>query len=180
MTIQYNGGYYLLNEPLVRDSGANAHTAADLTQISNYTLNAVNYIQDTPWMINKYILHVIQRLQENGTNVLNSYGEVALRLAEPENPLSDPHHPVLQRIPLERWQAMTKEEKTGHKAQRKYTVDQYKSELGEYRATLGLIISAEEMAEHAQFFYPHNMDFRTRIYPIPSGVHPQGNDLSRG
>lgn len=30
-----------------------------------------------------------------------------------------------------------------------------------------------------EFYYPHKMDFRGRIYPVPYWVHPQGPDISR-
>lgn len=30
------------------------------------------------------------------------------------------------------------------------------------------------------FFYPHNLDFRGRVYPVPPHLNHIGNDLSRG
>lgn len=31
-----------------------------------------------------------------------------------------------------------------------------------------------------RFFYPHNVDFRGRVYPIPPHLSHIGNDISRG
>jgi len=31
-----------------------------------------------------------------------------------------------------------------------------------------------------RFYYPHNVDFRGRVYPIPPHLNHIGNDLSRG
>lgn len=31
-----------------------------------------------------------------------------------------------------------------------------------------------------RFFYPHNLDFRGRVYPVPPHLNHIGNDLSRG
>ena len=33
---------------------------------------------------------------------------------------------------------------------------------------------------HAAFFFPHNLDFRGRAYPIPPHLHHLGNDMCRG
>jgi DNA-directed RNA polymerase len=39
---------------------------------------------------------------------------------------------------------------------------------------------AAEMVDRERIYFPHMLDFRGRIYPIPSGLQPQGNDLARG
>jgi DNA-directed RNA polymerase len=31
-----------------------------------------------------------------------------------------------------------------------------------------------------KFYFPHNMDFRGRVYPVPPHLNHMGNDLSRG
>lgn len=31
-----------------------------------------------------------------------------------------------------------------------------------------------------RFYYPHNLDFRGRVYPVPPHLNHIGNDLSRG
>ena len=33
---------------------------------------------------------------------------------------------------------------------------------------------------HAAFYFPHNLDFRGRAYPIPPHLHHLGNDMCRG
>lgn len=55
MSVKYQGGYMLLTENLVRGQGMNAHSARDLSKISDYTLDAVNLIQDTPWRVNAWM-----------------------------------------------------------------------------------------------------------------------------
>ena len=38
---------------------------------------------------------------------------------------------------------------------------------------------AEKMARFDAIYFPHNVDFRGRAYPLPSYVSPQGNDLGK-
>jgi DNA-directed RNA polymerase len=39
---------------------------------------------------------------------------------------------------------------------------------------------AERFKDEEEFFFPHMLDFRGRMYPIPSDLSPQGEDLHRG
>lgn len=39
---------------------------------------------------------------------------------------------------------------------------------------------ATQFAKYEAIYFPHMLDFRGRIYPIPAYLHPQGNDLARG
>lgn len=39
---------------------------------------------------------------------------------------------------------------------------------------------AMEFAWEPCFYFPHMLDFRGRMYPIPTGLQPQGSDLARG
>eukprot|EP01128_Nolandella_sp_AFSM9_P002642 TRINITY_DN1301_c0_g1_i1.p1 TRINITY_DN1301_c0_g1~~TRINITY_DN1301_c0_g1_i1.p1 ORF type:complete len:441 (-),score=88.54 TRINITY_DN1301_c0_g1_i1:56-1378(-) len=37
-----------------------------------------------------------------------------------------------------------------------------------------------EMRDEEQFYFPHNMDFRGRVYPIPGHLNHMGSDIGRG
>jgi DNA-directed RNA polymerase len=39
---------------------------------------------------------------------------------------------------------------------------------------------ADELKGHRPFYFPVNMDFRGRAYPIPPHLSPTGSDISRG
>lgn len=39
---------------------------------------------------------------------------------------------------------------------------------------------AERFKDEPEFYFPHMLDFRGRMYPIPSDLSPQGEDLHRG
>ncbi|WP_026227624.1 DNA-directed RNA polymerase [Hoeflea sp. 108] len=48
------------------------------------------------------------------------------------------------------------------------------------RATSTTILVAQEYAGFDAIYFPHMLDFRGRIYPIPNFLQPQGSDLARG
>lgn len=48
------------------------------------------------------------------------------------------------------------------------------------RSTTVTIQAAQKYAEYERFYFPHMLDFRGRMYPIPNFLQPQGNDLARG
>lgn len=181
--VEYEGGYLLYNEPLVRGFGANGHTANDLSQLSNVAVEAVNLIQETPWAVNAYMMAVINAfvwLGENVTIDTKSGKETVLHLAKPLNPRLDPKSIVSVQFSEEVWAGMDRDQKNAHRKARSKVMTKYEEELGVYMATQRLINTANEMAEFPMFYFPHNMDFRTRIYPIPNDLTPQSNDLSKG
>lgn len=47
-------------------------------------------------------------------------------------------------------------------------------------STTATIQTAQKYAAYERFYFPHMLDFRGRMYPIPNFLQPQGNDLARG
>jgi DNA-directed RNA polymerase, mitochondrial len=183
MTVQYEGGYFIIPEPLVRGWGFNAHTAKDMTKLSNYTVESVNHIQNTPWMINPFIHDVILSVIERGNDLtIETDGgtETILMINPPIDPRLNPFETALQKLPDERWAAMDAKEKKAHRGKRYRVLQKFDEDFGVYRATQRIFKTAEEMRQFEKFYFPHNMDFRTRIYPIPTDLTPQSNDLSKG
>lgn len=185
MTIQYEGGYFLLPEPLVRGYGPNGHTANDMSNLSHYTVEAVNLIQETPWMINGFVLDVIRQLVNENTNVTNADDDMVLRLEEPQDPRKFDErigqvHSLFLPMDSETWQGLSPKAKKEFKQRRAKMIKEFEEQLGVYRATKRVIATAVEMEQFDKFYFPHNLDFRTRIYPIPTDLNPQSNDLSKG
>jgi DNA-directed RNA polymerase len=176
MTVHYEGGYFMLPEPLVRGYGGNAHTANDLTQLSNYTVEAVNHVQDTPWTINPFMMDVARRFWEEGKNVTikaRTGYDTILRIECPQDPRKDLNEPTTQLIPLDIWKGWSSEQRKEFKKKKARVLTRYEEELGVYRATQRIYQTSLEMSQFGQFFFPHNLDFRTRMYPIPSDLTPQ-------
>ena len=172
MTTQYEGGYFMLPEPLVRGYGAHAHTAKDTTKLSYYTVESVNLIQNTAWSVNTFILDLIKDFQTDGLNI-EVGDDMLLRLEKPEKPEHG-------RLPDAVWRNMDKEARKQVKLERARELEKFDEDNGVWMATERVIAVAEEMAHYEKFYFPHNLDFRLRIYPIPSDLNPQSSDLSKG
>ena len=50
------------------------------------------------------------------------------------------------------------------------------AKVGRFRATLDV---AYQLRGAEQFYFPHHLDFRGRVYPVPQALNPQGDDLAR-
>lgn len=163
------GGYYgdlqeastLLR--LHRDT--DAFQKAYLKRLGQNSLNkvrqAVNAIQATPWCINTQVLEVMEQLVKLGG------GKAGLPyLNEPPKPA------VLTENP-------TEEELKEYKAA---MIPFYRGETrrkSKALRSLSHIQLARQFAEYERIYFPCNMDFRGRIYPIPT-FSPQGDDLNKG
>lgn len=183
--ITYTGGYFLLKQPLVRGTGPNRNTANDLTKVGVYPIAALNLIQETPWAVNGFVLEVVNGAAALGANLSlpHTFGEmpeVILRLMEPVHPKDNPFDERMQAIPKSIWDGMAKEAKKPIITRRRKAMEQFEEQLGEFRSTVRIINAAREMVQFEKFYFPHNMDFRGRNYPIPTDLTPQGNDLAKG
>ncbi len=122
---------------------------------------AINSIQSTPWKINAKILEVMQRIVELGG------GRAGIPyINEAPKPMILPENPSEEQL----------------KDYRKVMVGYYKDETSRKSLALraiGNIKTAEEFSKYDQIYFPCNMDFRGRVYPLPSFSF-QGDDLNKG
>lgn len=122
---------------------------------------AINAIQSTPWKINTKVLKVMQHFAQIGG------GRAGL--------------PYLDQAPKP---AVLAENATEEdiKAYKEIMIDYYKSETSrKSRAlrALGQLKTAQEFSKYERIYFPCNMDFRGRVYPIPPFSF-QGDDLNKG
>lgn len=130
--------------------------AADLSNV----LNAVNSIQQTPWIINSKVLRVAEQLVNNG-------GDIAgLPQMEPFSKLPTLENP-------------TPEELKRHKKAAKLLYEKEASRRGKALRVHINLRTAQRFEQYDKIYFPHNIDFRGRIYPIPS-FSPQGDELNKG
>ncbi|GBG55184.1 hypothetical protein SPFL3102_03554 [Sporomusaceae bacterium FL31] len=173
-TTVFEGGYYgdlrgrqpLLRAEALKGQGSiNIYNREYLAKISQLDLKevreAVNRCQETPWKINKEVLEVVKEIIARG----GDFAGIAR-----QTPI-----PLLPELMGE----YTEEDLKNHKkalAQR--YIEDHKRTTKALRALSHLKI-AEEFSEYSQIYFPYNMDFRGRVYPIPA-FSPQGDDINKG
>lgn len=126
---------------------------------------AVNHVQETPWRINRAILDVMREVWDSG-------GSIAGLPPRDDYPL--PPKPADMDLPehegaLKTWKreaALVHEENAQLRARR----------LGMQQR----LWIAERFVDEPTIYFPHSMDFRGRVYPMPAtGVHPQADDAGK-
>lgn len=132
---------------------------------------AINAIQSVRWAINKGVLDVAQHCWDRGIQVGSS-----MPMRDPEPLPSAPFDlKDVRRIKAENYElykdwaikaAATYERNAKLAAKRMGTVEK-----------LNL---AAKFAGFDAIWFPHTLDFRGRVYPLPAHLHPQGDDLARG
>lgn len=159
------GGYYLNLKrviPLVRIPLKEVNELyADVDMPNVY--NAVNAIQNTPWRINQKVLKVAQEvcswkvIPECLDMPSAEYGEPPIRMPECDT------NPEAQR------------------AWRKDMVRYYRLEnarKGKRLLVNAILALTAEYKDDQEIYFPHNLDFRGRIYPLTI-LSPQSNDFGK-
>lgn len=123
-------------------------------------MDAVNAIQATPWHIDTKVLAVVKQLIKMGGD------RAGLPRLEPFKGLPRLHNPTPEE--LEKWKK---------KARAMYEKEARR--MGRCIRMLATVKTAEHFASYERIYFPHNADFRGRIYPVPS-FSPQGDDLNKG
>jgi len=125
--------------------------------------DSVNHIQDTPWSINVRVLEVMEQVWADGT----SLGGLPQREDDP--------------IPAKPEDIDTNE--AAKNAWKRAAAETYETnaerQSGRIAMHSGLWV-ARRFADEGSIYYPHELDFRGRVYPIPVfGPSPQGCDWQK-
>jgi DNA-directed RNA polymerase len=184
-----SGGYYskLVRLPTlirfhadneeVRDAALDEYEGIDMPRV----YSALHYVQDTPWRINGKVLEVVQKIWDKDLGIagINRREEVPL----PSRPKG-----MTRRDIKDRKKRRTEEKQWGERNPVKLKEWKRKAaqiygenarRLSNVSATRTTIELAEKFFRH-EFYFPHMLDFRGRMYPVPVYLQPQGNDLARG
>jgi DNA-directed RNA polymerase len=158
------GGYRFAmrhRHTLVRTS--HWRSAPAQTQPMPPVYTALNALQNTPWRINSRVLGVIEQIVATGGGVA---GVPTLALAqEPAKPDDIDTNEDARRA----WRLATRHVKD-------HNVEIARDAIAFYKA----LDVARRFKDDEAIFFPYNLDFRGRIYPISNFLTPQGDDLSKG
>ncbi len=178
---QGQAGGYLFDEalsglagkfPLMRAAYSNKLTMSDLHQAEMPDVYAaLNAIQETPYLINRDVLKVMDEMYE-----ANTPGIAGLPLA---NNLKIPPTPVNIETDATTRLAWRKATSLVHEENHALVTDRL-TFLNTLNVAKLMLEQVDADDQPLPFFFPHNLDFRGRTYPIPVYLQPQGHDVARG
>ena len=161
----YGGGYhtdYLVRRPLVRFQ-LGRHKKEVLSSDYDRAAHGVNLAQMTPWSINRNVYEVLKHFWSIGVSI----GGMPSREDWP--------------IPTRPADIDTNEE--ARKTWRRKAAKVYERNVATKSARLEVVrtlMIAERFVEKHSFYFPHNLDWRGRIYATPNFLNPQGTDIAHG
>tara|TARA_R110000796_G_scaffold131626_1_gene247148 strand:+ start:46 stop:2559 length:2514 start_codon:yes stop_codon:yes gene_type:complete len=158
------GGYHHI-ETTFFSRGLWAHTSANPNAASDKLLESVNAIQNTPWKINEFIFEVLGYVTKSGQDVKGVSYECNKTMPD--------------RISQEAFSALSKEDKAAFKENLSELQGEIASERGKFCAFQRKLRIARLMLDHERFYFPHFSDFRTRLYPLPQELTPQGDKIAK-
>ena len=166
------GGYispYLKRNKLVKNNSKDyINKLEDIEMPIVY--EAINHLQNTEWQINTRVLDVVNELWEEGRQI----AELPDREDEALIPYPYPE--------LTKDDSKTNEQIEVIKKWKRDTYEIHKRNVSKRsnRILVSQILRiANQFRDYEKIYFPHQMDFRGRLYPIPVLLQPQGTDLAK-
>lgn len=171
----YYGAYYRLKAPLMKHY---SKAQSDATKKANMglVLEGLDYLGTIPWRVNSRVLDVVKVAIDRGL----TFGEL-------------PSNKNMEEIDFDDFKTLSmndmKKDETNQKdfVQSKRLYEDYRSrvqkknsELHSLRCDINIKLSIAEQFLRDIIYFPHNLDFRGRAYPIPPNLSHIGSDLCRG
>jgi len=132
---------------------------------------AINSVQDVAWQVNTAVLEVVKQVMAAGLAVGDSLPQQE-PMPIPQTPWPADQTPNIRKDDPERYRGWASEATLAHEFNAKLKVKRM--------CAATKVVVAERMAKFPEIFFPHQMDFRGRIYPVPHHLTPQGDDLAKG
>ena len=159
-----DGGY--LNPP-IGTRLVQSHSRAYLEELHNIDMplvyRAVNMVQGTRWRINRRVLDVLEKLSADGG------GLAGLPTRDIEPLPGKPMDFDENEDARDKWKRAASEVHSKNAAG-----------CGKRLAVAQQLWVARKLIDYPAIYFPHYLDFRGRIYPIPQGgPHPQAGDIGR-
>ena len=164
-TIPFDGGYFHLNVgPMVK-----THNKNYLEELRNsihqmpVVYDAINTVQRSGFKVNEDVLTVVREVW--GRNL--PQGKLPSREDEPIP--NKPADIATNTDALQTWKRLASKVHISNSINRSKRLQSSK-----------IIWVAEKFSGSKAIYFPHQMNFRGRVYAVPMFLHPQGCDLSKG
>jgi DNA-directed RNA polymerase len=136
-----------------------------LKELANHDLSAVyasvNTLQETAWQINADVLRVLGE----------SWGDALAGL------------PLEQEVTLPSKPADIETNETARQAYRQEMAQAWErrfQQRSERVHNVQIATVARRFVGYERIYFPHQLDFRGRVYAIPGALNPQGSDMAKG
>ncbi len=142
--------------------------SSEYSTVPQKTMDAVNRIQSTKWRINRDILEIMQSVSESDLG----WGDLPTTYNAKDYLTPCPHSDTDNSF-------LTEEQKADRKLWRRQSAphyDEQESRRSKVLAMHRVIIEAKRFKDFESIYFAYFCDFRGRIYPKASNLHPQGTD----
>ncbi|XP_075474068.1 DNA-directed RNA polymerase 2B, chloroplastic/mitochondrial-like isoform X1 [Primulina tabacum] len=159
-----NGAYLYLPSYVMRTHGARQQREAVKStprEQLKLVFEALDTLGSTRWRVNKRVLDVVDRIWASGGRLAGLIDRDDVSL--PEQPDTEDE----QIIKKWKWKVKAIKKENGERYSQRCDTE------------LKLAV-ARKMKEEEGFFYPHNLDFRGRAYPMHPHLNHLGSDICRG
>lgn len=167
------GGYispYLKKNKLIKNNSREYLKQLETAKMP-IVYEAINHLQATEWQVNKRVLDVVLELWEEGRAVAelpDREDEPLIPYPYPEKTKEDAKTPEEIEV-IKKWKRET------------YEIHKRNVQKRSVRILVSQILRiANQFKDYEKIYFPHQMDFRGRLYPIPVLLQPQGTDLAKG
>ena len=175
-----SGGYLIVPIDLMRYHGCTTQREAIMNTENSVIFDGLNALGSVKWRISKQLLEVAQRCWDENIPL----GDIPTRtdFDLPEQPLP----PSWSSTKLEKgtveYEAAVAELLNYRDRLAKYNRTKQKNmDLVSLRCSTVLKLNqAEKFKDFDEIYFPYNMDFRGRAYPVPPHFSNVGSDLCRG
>jgi DNA-directed RNA polymerase, mitochondrial len=151
---------------LVRSKGPKRETFHDINDRDiPVVYRAVNALQDTAWRINERVLNIVEIVKQWQQHRLPKSIASFDNEPEPKKPHDIETNEDARRV----WRAAARAVHDRNYRRRRKAI-----------RLANTIATAKRLHEEPRFFFPFNLDFRGRAYPVPVYRQPQGDDLQKG
>lgn len=124
-------------------------------------LSAVNAVQNTPWRVNVRVLEVVEQAIATERHIAGLPGRDA----------DIPPFPPAAETDQDLKRAWKRTAARAH--------DENRKNMGRRLQAAQTAAIARKFADRRAIWFPHQMDFRGRIYPLPTLLNPQGPDYAK-
>lgn len=175
-TTPFDGGYYsrvIASLKLVKTRNRD-YLQELATRDMPEVYAAVNALQDTAWRINPGVLDVMQRIYATGSGICDL--PKCDNIPIPTKPHWMPTEGKMKKEDMTEAQA---EEFTRWKASAAQVHAENARQIKARAQFLRTISVASYFKDEEAIYFPHQLDWRGRAYPVPLYLTPQGNDIQR-